>query len=353
MGKQYFRLIKTKGGLRKGVLETAHGRIETPFFMPIASKAAVKTLSSREVLDLGAQIILSNTYHLYLTPGVDVIKKSGGLHKFMNWPLPILTDSGGYQVFSLAKIRKIKANGVEFQSHLDGSRHLLTPEKAIKIQETLGSDIMMALDICLPSSSSRQEAEKALKVTTLWAQKCKRARKSKNLLFGIVQGGLFTDLRKESLLGLEKIGFDGYAIGGLAVGETKQQMVRILDFLVPKMPENKARYLMGVGKPEDIVEAVKRGVDMFDCVIPTRNARHGVLYLWKNKKNILKSKNFYQEIRINNSKYKKDFREVAPGVSFAYLHHLFKTKETLGQRIATLINLNFYLSLMAEIRKAI
>ena len=376
---QKFKVIKTdkKSKARRGILQTAHGKIQTPFFMPIATSGAVKTVTAEEVKKCGAQIILSNTYHLMLRPGMPVIKKAGGLHKFMNWSGPILTDSGGYQVFSLSKIRKIKNSGVEFQSHLDGSKHLLTPEKAIKIQETLGSDIMMVLDECPKYPVSKSYARKSMELTTTWAIRSKRAHSNKNLLFGITQGSTYKDLRIQHVRELVKIGFDGYAVGGLAVGEPVQKMYQVLDWVVPELPENKPRYLMGVGKPEQIIEAVKRGVDMFDCVIPTRNARHGTLYVWGNKlggarafarawlKQGLQSTplggKFYQELRIKQSKYRLDIKPVDPqcncelcqNYSRSYLRHLFMTNEPLALRLATLHNVNFYLRLMELIRKGI
>jgi len=359
-----FRVIKQsrQHKARKGILKTKHGDIKTPFFMPIATKAAVKTLTTDDVKDLGSQIILSNTYHLYLKPGMDIMKRAGGLHQFMKWQGPILTDSGGFQVFSLAKIRKIKETGAEFQSHIDGSRHMLTPAKSIKIQETIGSDIMMVLDVCPPAKANQEEIEQAVRLTTKWAKQSKKAKKSKNQLFGIVQGGLIRELREKSASELIDIGFDGYALGGLAVGETNQEMYKILDYAPDLLPQDKPRYLMGVGKPENIVEAVRRGVDMFDCVIPTRNARHGQLFVWQNNKtNIFKTKNFYTDIRIANKKYAKDFKPLdskcgcytCQNFTRAYLHHLFKTKEPLAMRLATLHNIKFYLDMMKKIRQDI
>ena len=360
---EYFKIIKQskKHFARKGVLKTRHGMIKTPFFMPIASKAAIKTLTTNEVKEIGAQIILSNTYHLYLRPGPGLLKKTKGLHSFMKWDLPILTDSGGYQVFSLAKIRKIKDNGVEFQSHIDGSKHFLTPAKVIKIQEIIGSDIMMVLDVCPPYPASRKEVSKAVDLTTSWAKKCKHAKKSKNMLFGIVQGGIYKDLREKSVKDLLDLNFDGYAIGGLAVGEPNNYMYQILRHTTPILPEDKPRYLMGVGKPDNIVESVKNGIDMFDCVIPTRNARHGLLYSFTKRNNVFINNKFYKEIRITNSKYKNDLSPIdkecncytCKNYSRAYVHHLFKTDEPLALRLATIHNLKFYLDLMHEIRKQI
>lgn len=357
---QKFRITKfnKQSKARRGVLTTNHGKIQTPFFMPIATAGAVKTVAPEEVKECGAQIILSNTYHLMLRPGMPVIRKAGGLHKFMNWPGPILTDSGGYQVFSLSKIRKIKNNGVEFQSHLDGSKHLLTPEKAIKIQETIDSDIMMVLDECPKYPSSKSYAQKSMDLTTKWAARSKKAHSNRNLLFGIVQGSTFKELRVKHASELIKIGFDGYAIGGLAVGEPINKMYQVLNWVIPELPEDRPRYLMGVGKPEQIVEAVKRGVDMFDCVIPTRNARHGTLFVWKSQN--LKGK-FYQELRIRQSKYRLDLKPVDPqcdcytcqNYSRAYLRHLIINGEPLGLRLTSLHNLRFYLQLLNTIREQI
>ena len=345
---------------RRGVLTTQHGKIQTPFFMPIATKGAVKTLVGEELESLNTQIILSNTYHMMLRPGEKLMKQVGGLHKYMNWSGPILTDSGGYQVFSLSKIRKIKPAGVEFQSHIDGTKFFLTPAKSIKIQETIGSDIMMVLDVCPPYPAKKNEVEQAVEITTNWARESKQSHSKKSLLFGIVQGGVHKDLREKSAQELIGIGFDGYAVGGLAVGEPNKYMYDVLDYTTPLLPKDKPRYLMGVGKPDNIVESVKRGIDMFDCVIPTRNARHGMLYTWKNK-NVFKSKEFYQEVRIKNAKYFNDFKPVdklcdcytCKNYSRSYLHHLFRTEEPLALRLATIHNLKFYLDLMHEIRKQI
>lgn len=368
------RLIKKSkiSKARVGKLNTLHGVIQTPFFMPIATRAAVKNLTPQDLKELGAEIILSNTYHLLLRPGMDIIKKIGGLHKFMAWDGPILTDSGGYQVFSLANLRKIKEEGVEFKSEVDGAKILLTPEKVIEIQRILGSDIMMVLDECPPWPCHKKYAMKSLELTTRWAkrskdflQKIMKSKKQKNkktnLIFGIVQGSTYKDLRLESVKKLIEIGFDGYAVGGLAVGEPREKMYQTLDYLVPSLPENKPHYLMGVGKPEEIVEAVKRGIDMFDCVIPTRNARHGLLYVFGNKKINFNRKSFYQTIRITNEQYKNDKLPLdshcncytCQNYSRAYLRHLFMTKERLGLRLASLHNLAFYLDLMKKIREQI
>ncbi|MEI6627357.1 MAG: tRNA guanosine(34) transglycosylase Tgt [bacterium] len=357
-----FKLLKKskKTKARLGSLKTAHGVISTPFFMPIATKAAVKNLTAEEVKGLEAGIILSNTYHLYLQPGMSLLAKAGGLHKFMRWSGPILTDSGGFQVFSLSKIRKILPDGVEFSSHLDGSKHMLTPRSVLEIQKIIGSDIAMILDVCPSSIADHDEVLSAVEMTTRWAKMAQEARKTvkagKQLTFGIVQGGVFKDLRLKSLKELSELNFDGYAVGGLAVGETNEEMYKVLDYLAPEMPENKPRYLMGVGTPSNIVEAVKRGVDMFDCVIPTREARHGRLYLWKGKGDITK-KDFYYTINIDNAKFKTDLSAINQDnlklFSKAYLYHLFKTQEPLGMRLATLNNVSFYLQLMKKIRQNI
>ncbi len=365
-----FKLLKqsTKSQARLGVLATAHGKIHTPFFMPIATKAAVKTLTASDVESLGAEVILSNTYHNYLQPGLEIIKKFGSLHQFMQTKLPILTDSGGYQVFSLAKLRKIKGDNIEFQSHIDGSKHILNPKKVIDIQVALGSDIMMILDECVGLPAKDSELVTALERTTRWAKQALLYKKKLNkknkikqqLLFAIVQGGDNKQLRwrsVEELLALEqevKLAWDGLAIGGLAVGEPTKTMYEVLDYTLPKLPVNRPRYLMGVGYPENILEAVKRGVDMFDCVIPTREARHGRLFIRTKKE--LKGK-FYETINITNAKFKTDKQPInqsnLKNYSRAYLYHLFKTQETLGLRLATLNNLEFYLDLMKDIRKQI
>lgn len=354
-----FKVIKksSRSRARLAVLTTAHGRIKSPFFMPIATKATVKNLTVAELNVLGAQIILSNTYHLYLQPGLDVLKRVGGLHKFMDWSGPILTDSGGFQVFSLSKIRKILPGGVEFRSHIDGSKHTLTPKKVLEIQRVIGSDVAMILDVCPSSKDSKKKVAEAVDITTKWAKEAKKAKnklKNGQLMFGIIQGGIYKDLRLQSLSELVEIGFDGYAIGGLAVGESNAEMYKVLDYLTLEMPINKPRYLMGVGTPENIIEAVKRGVDMFDCVIPTREARHGRLYIRKNKG---LGRGFYETINISNAKFKNDKKPINNAnlkqYSRAYLHHLFKTKEPLALRLATLNNLEFYLTLMPDIRRAI
>lgn len=360
-----FRILKKskKSHARIGVLKTKSGQVKTPFFMPIATKGAVKSLSFNDIEKLQPEVVLSNTYHIYLKPGLEVIKKFGNLNKFMNCKFPILTDSGGFQIFSLSKIRKIRQDGVEFVSVYDGSKHFFSPELVMKIQSILNSDIQMVLDVCLNSKSSKKELEKALEITTTWAKKCKKSKKkfdpnNKNLLFGIVQGGLHKDLRLKSLNNLLEIGFDGYAIGGLAVGETNKEMYEILKFLENKLPEKNPRYLMGVGYPENIVEAVKNGIDMFDCVIPTREARHGRLYFRKND-NL--SGKFYETINISNSKYIKDISPINKNSKFqelqkyskSYLSLIFKNQDPLAMRLMTINNLEFYVDLMKDIRNNI
>lgn len=371
-----FKLEKKskKSKARLGVLETKNGEIHSPFFMPIATKASVKGLTSNEMRGLGAEILLANTYHLWLRPGDDVIKQAGGLGKYMLWDGPILTDSGGYQVFSLSKMRKVKDEGVEFQSHLDGKKLLLTPEKALEIQQNIGSDIAMVLDVCSPYPCSRRQADEDLEITLDWA---KRTRKflSKNLssfksqegnkkrvfpqVFGIVQGGTYKDLRLRSIAELLKLDFDGYAFGGLAVGEPASEMYEILDYIVPILPEDKPRYLMGAGYPEQIVEAVKRGIDMFDCVIPTRNARHGSLFVRTSDK---LERKFYKIVHIKNEEFKENFEVLdqscdcdvcKTGYSKSYLRHLLLCKEPLFIRLATLHNLRFYLRLMKDVQSEI
>lgn len=357
-------------------MHTAHGFVNSPFFLPIATRGSVKTVTPEELQNLGVEIVLANTYHLFLRPGLKVIKKSGGLHKFMHWFGPILTDSGGYQVFSLAKSRKILEKGVEFKDNLSGQKHFLTPEKAVEIQKTLGSDIMMVLDECVSYPCTKSYVKRSIELTARWARRGKaiynrvaagpRAsrQKNKSLLFGIIQGSIYKDLRLKSAEKITSLNFDGYAIGGLAVGEPVEKMYQVLDWVLPKLPEDKPRYLMGVGKPEQIVEAVKKGIDMFDCVIPTRNARHGMLYVWKNNVRTFARtfpRQFYQEIRIKQSKYASDIRSLdsscdcytCRNYSRAYLRHLFISAEPLALRLATLHNLRFYLRLMQRIRSAI
>tara|TARA_Y100001935_G_C17309178_1_gene514546 strand:- start:25 stop:1152 length:1128 start_codon:yes stop_codon:yes gene_type:complete len=338
---------------RIGVIKTEHGNIETPFFMPIATYGAVKTQSSSEIKDLPSKILLSNTYHLYIRPGTEILEKAGGLHKFMNWDRIILTDSGGYQVYSLQGMRKISNDGVTFQSHLDGSKHHFTPEKVVDIQRSIGSDIMMMLDVCPPGDADKTKWIEALTLTTEWAKRAKRYFDETEPLYGynqiispIVQGGTDLELREQSALELMDIDCAMYAIGGLAVGEPKHEMLKVVNFLDTILPKNKPRYLMGVGTPADLIENILNGVDMFDCVIPTRNARNSQLFSYDGKLN------------IRNSKYKDDFTPIDTNgfsvsseiYSKAYLHHLFKTNEVLGLRIATEHNLKFYIHLMNEVK---
>ncbi|MDO8505677.1 MAG: tRNA guanosine(34) transglycosylase Tgt [bacterium] len=432
---QAFKIVSEskKSKARAGELKTAHGKVKTPFFMTIGTRGAVKTLAAEDMRDLGAPILLSNTYHLFVRPGMEIIKKAGGLHKFMDWDGPILTDSGGYQVFSLAgkkganyefransriansEIRKfgshsqfapeadydvrITRDGAEFIDRLSGRKDLFTPERVLDIQKIIGSDIAMVLDVCAPAGISKTEAREAMEMTTEWATRSARVHRQKflvnskdkrttnyslssdNLLFGIVQGSVYKDLREQSARDLVALDFDGYAIGGVAVGESQREKYKVLDWVTPNLPEDKPRYLMGLGQPEEIVEAVRRGVDMFDCVLPTRNARHGNLYVWKGanyefransrianskiRKLELHSqfapKKFYETMHITNEKYQADFKPVDPYCfcftcthhTRAYLRHLFKTAEPLAARLATIHNVTFYLELMRKLREAI
>lgn len=340
-----------QSGARIGEFITPHGVIETPVFMPVGTKATVKSMAPFELEEIGAQIILSNTYHLYLRPGSKLIKKAGGLHKFMNWNHPILTDSGGFQVFSLSGFREIMEKGVDFQSHIDGSKHFISPEKAMKIQNELGADIIMAFDECAPWPADYDYVQKSMERTLRWAERCKMAHldTDRQALFGIIQGGMYEDLRLKSLEETVNIGFPGYAIGGLSVGEPKEEMYRILDVIKDHMPQDKPHYLMGVGSPDCIVEGVARGVDMMDCVLPTRTARTGTLFTSQGKVNIL------------NAKYFEDFSPVDPNCDCylcrnftkAYLRHLFKSKEILGARLASWHNLRYLIKLTDRIKDAI
>ena len=345
-----FDLLKEDGMARRGVVHTAHGDIQTPIFMPVGTQATVKTMSPEELKSINAQIILSNTYHLYLRPGHDLIKEAGGLHKFMNWDRPILTDSGGFQVFSLAKLRDISDDGVVFHSHIDGSRHFFTPEKVMEIEQALGSDIAMQFDVCSPYPAERKQVEDALVKTTAWAKRCKTVHDHPyQALFGIVQGGLYKDLRIRSAEELMELDFPGYGIGGLSVGEPKPLMYEALEYTTPVLPKDKPRYLMGVGSPDCLVEGVARGVDMFDCVLPTRIARNGTVFVPEGK------------LVIRNAKYARDFRPLdencdcyaCRNYSRAYIRHLIKANEILGFRLTTIHNLHYLLNLMADIRKAI
>ncbi|MDP2656658.1 MAG: tRNA guanosine(34) transglycosylase Tgt [bacterium] len=358
--------INKKDLKRLGTLKTPHGLLQTPFFMPIATRGAVKQITVEEIKTLGAEIILSNTYHLFQRPGLEILKKFKGLHTFMGWNRPILTDSGGYQVFSLSKMRKITDGGVRFQSEIDGHEIFLTPEIVIDIQLAIGSDIIMVLDECPSGTCNHETAENAVQRTITWATRSKeyfeKRMKQKRippakrpLLFGIVQGSTFLDLRKHCVEELTKLNFDGYAIGGVAVGESSSDKQKIIKAIAPLLPADKPRYLMGLGKPEEIVFATQHGVDMFDCVIPTREARHGQLYV---RTGPITKKSFYGTIKIGNEKYKYDKKPLDAKCtcytcayhSRSYLRHLFTINEGLAMRLATLHNLAFYLDLMREIR---
>uniref|UniRef100_UPI000A55D922 tRNA guanosine(34) transglycosylase Tgt n=1 Tax=Alkaliphilus transvaalensis TaxID=114628 RepID=UPI000A55D922 len=348
-----YELIKTckQSGARLGKIHTPHGVIETPIFMPVGTQATVKAMTPEELLNMEAQIILSNTYHLYLRPGHQLIKKAGGLHKFMNWHKPILTDSGGFQVFSLGDLRKITEEGVEFRSHLDGSKHFISPEKAVEIQTALGSDIMMAFDECPPYPADKEYVKKSLERTTRWAKRCKEAHTNTENqgLFGIIQGGMFEDLRRQSAEELLELDFPGYAVGGLSVGEPKPIMYEVLDYTAPLMPKDKPRYLMGVGSPDALIEGVIRGIDMFDCVLPTRIGRNGTAMTSRGK------------VVIKNASHTEAFEPLDPECdcytcktySKAYLRHLFKANEILGLRLMTTHNLHFLIKMMEEVRQAI
>lgn len=335
---------------RLGQLHTTHGTVETPIFMPVGTQAAVKTMTPEEVREIGGRLILSNTYHLYLRPGHELIREAGGLHRFMNWDGPILTDSGGFQVFSLGPLRKISEEGVTFRSHIDGSEHFFSPEKAVEVQEALGSDIAMVFDECAPYPCTHDYALEALKRTIRWAGRCADAHQREDqALFGIVQGGTFADLRQRSARELVEIGFPGYAIGGLSVGEPKELMYEMLDVTVGELPEEKPRYLMGVGSPDCLVEGVVRGIDMFDCVLPTRIARNGTVLTRHGK------------LVVRNAEFARDFNPIDPtcdcyacrNYTRAYIRHLIKANEILGIRLTTIHNLRFIQILMGEIRDAI
>ncbi len=356
--KPFFELIAEDPdtGARAGVLHTDHGDIETPIFMPVGTQGTVKTQSTQELIENGAEIILGNTYHLYLRPGGELIRRAGGLHRFMNWPRAILTDSGGYQVFSLQDLRKLSSEGVHFQSHVDGSKHLFTPENVVDIQRELGSDITMVLDECTPYPCSFEYAEKSHQLTVEWAKRARQRFDETGALhgyrqfqFGINQGSTYPELRQKNLEELLKLDFDGYAIGGLAVGEPKSELYKMTEFVASRMPKNKPRYLMGVGKPEDLVEVIARGVDMFDCVLPTRNARNGTVFTWEGR------------LVLKNATYKEDFRPIDENCtcavcrnhSRAYIRHLFSVGEVLALRLATYHNIHFYLELVRRAREAI
>lgn len=346
----YFKLLQRDGKARLGKLHTQNGVISTPMFMPVGTAATVKALTPEDLTEMGAQIILGNAYHLYMRPGHQLIEELGGLHKFMNWKGAILTDSGGFQVMSLSELRKLTPDGVEFSSHLDGSRHFISPEKSMEIQRALGSDIVMAFDECVKHPANREEVKRSMEVTTAWEKRCRAVElKPHQGLFGILQGGMYPDLRREHFEMLKDIDFEGWAIGGLSVGEPPALMYEILDACVPLLPEDKVHYLMGVGTPEDLIEGVARGVDIFDCVMPTRNARNGTLFTSEGK------------LHIKNARFQKDPLPLDPNCgcytcrnySRAYLRHLFISSEILGSRLNTIHNLHFYLDLMRQIRASI
>jgi queuine tRNA-ribosyltransferase len=345
-----FQVTHRSGHARRGVLATAHGVVQTPVFMPVGTVGTVKGVTPHELIDLGARIVLGNTFHLWLRPGLEVIAAHGGLHRFMAWDAPILTDSGGFQVWSLTHLRKITEQGVKFASPLDGQRLLLSPEKSMQIQRVLNADIVMIFDECTPYPADWDTARQSMELSLRWAERSKLAHAGNpNALFAIVQGGMYADLRERSLERLVEIGFDGYALGGLSVGEPKEDMERILAHMGPRLPEDKPRYLMGVGTPEDIVFAVARGIDLFDCVMPTRNARHGLLFTWSG------------DLRIKNARFKADTGPIDPACgcytcrhySRAYLHHLQRAGEMLGARLNSIHNLHFYQDFTARLREAL
>ncbi|WP_427184719.1 tRNA guanosine(34) transglycosylase Tgt [Bordetella bronchialis] len=352
-----FQLLATDGAARRGRMTLNHGVVETPIFMPVGTYGSVKAMMPHELAEVGAQIVLGNTFHLWLRPGTDIMEKHGGLHGFMGWDKPILTDSGGFQVFSLQGMRKITEEGVRFASPIDGARLFLTPEESMRIQRALNSDIVMVFDECTPyeiegRAATEEEAARSMRMSLRWARRSRDAfdqSGNPNALFGIVQGGMYERLRDESLAGLLDIGFHGYAIGGLSVGEPKEDMMRILAHVAPRLPAQAPRYLMGVGTPEDLVAGVAQGVDMFDCVMPTRNARNGWLFTR------------HGDVKIRNARYRDDTRPLDPTCAChtcrhftrAYLHHLQRANEITGARLNTLHNLHFYLTLMGEMREAI
>ncbi|MGC9045178.1 MAG: tRNA guanosine(34) transglycosylase Tgt [Thermodesulfovibrio aggregans] len=347
-----FKILKKDGFARNAIIETKRGIINTPVFMPVGTNGTVKAMTPEEIWEIGYEIILSNTYHLYLRPGHEIIKKLGGIHKFINWHGPILTDSGGFQIYSLASLRKITPQGVEFRSHIDGSLHFITPEKAIEIQLALGSDIMMVLDECVPYPAEKEYVKKSLKLTEDWAKRCKdyfEKHRNDQALFGIIQGGIYEELRQKAMEGIVKIDFDGYALGGLSVGEPKEDMYRVIKNIAHLMPEEKPRYLMGVGDLMDVLHAVEHGIDMFDCVIPTRNARNGTLFTSQGR------------ISIKRSEFKEDNSPLDPdcdcytcrNYTKAFLRHLYMCREILSMRLNTIHNLYFYCRFFEKMREAI
>ena len=337
-----------KTGARRGIVHTPHGDIQTPVFMPVGTQATVKSLTPEELKEIGAQIILSNTYHLYLRPGEKIVKEAGDLHGFMNWDRPILTDCGGFQVFSLSDLRTITEEGVEFRSHLDGSKHMFTPEKVMEIEEALGADIIMSFDECCPYPSTYEYTKQSMERTTRWAKRCKEAHKNveEQALFGIIQGGFYEDLRQQSAQDLIDLDFPGYAIGGISVGEPKEEYLKMLYYTAPLMPENKPRYLMGVGSPDYLIEAALAGIDMCDCVLPTRIARNGTAMTWNGK------------VVVRNATYERDFTPLDPecdcytckNYTRAYIRHLVKANEILGVRLLSIHNLRFLTKLMERVR---
>lgn len=353
-----FELLKKSShcSARFGKLHTAHGIINTPVFMPVGTQGSVKTISNEELYGSGADIILSNSYHIYLRPGTDIIEAAGGINKFIGWDKPMLTDSGGFQIFSLATLRRINSEGAEFQSHIDGSKHFFTPEKSIEVQRKIGADIIMAFDECAPYPCTHEYSQRSMRLSIEWAKRCKKhfdvykpIYGKEQLLFGIIQGSVYPDLRKESTERTVDIDFPGYAIGGLSVGEPKEEMISVLDTVTPLMPQDKPRYLMGVGMPEDLWEAVERGIDMFDCVLPTRNGRNGQAFTSRGK------------VNIKNAPYIKDFTPLdeecscptCKGYTKAYLNHLFRSQEILALRLLSLHNIYFMVKLASIIRKSI
>jgi queuine tRNA-ribosyltransferase len=345
-----FQVHSTDGAARRGTLTLAHGTVQTPAFMPVGTYGTVKAMSPVELKDAGAEIVLGNTFHLWLRPGTDVIAAHGGLHRFMGWDRPILTDSGGFQVFSLGAMRKMSEEGVTFQSPINGDKLFLTPEESMRVQRALDADIVMVFDECTGYPATREQAAESMRLSLRWAQRSRAAHgDNPNALFGIVQGGMYEDLRDESLEGLARIGFDGYAIGGVSVGEPKEDMARIVAHTAPRLPAHAPRYLMGVGTPEDLVDAVSNGIDMFDCVLPTRNARNGWLFTRLG------------DVKIKNARHRSDTGPLDPqcacytcrNFSRAYLHHLHRANEILGARLNTIHNLHYYLDLMRGLRGAI
>jgi queuine tRNA-ribosyltransferase len=347
-----FEVIATSGHARRGRLTLAHGIVETPVFMPVGTYGTVKAMAPNELVEIGAQIVLGNTFHLWLRPGLEPIAAHGGLHRFMGWSRPILTDSGGFQVFSLGPLRKVQEEGVAFASPVNGDKLFLTPELSMQIQGVLDSDVVMVFDECTPYPATREEAAESMELSLRWAARSRQEfdrLTNRNALFGIVQGGMYDDLRDASLGGLVDIGFPGYALGGLSVGEPKEEMLRVLDRMAPRLPADRPRYLMGVGTPEDLVAGVTAGIDMFDCVMPTRNARNGWLFTR------------FGDVKIKNARHRTDTGPLDPtcgcytcrNFSRAYLHHLNRVNEILGARLATIHNLFYYHALMADLREAV